>query len=391
MIKDFIKEIIKKIRDVLVSFRTGVYIGIEILDKNKPRCLLITNGMGFGGAPLVLMEAAYAYKKLGYNVVICTEYYGNLIKLCRKNGIFVWIVPKGSAWLKNFIIKVQFSFALVNTVVQYEWISTLNKNGIPVLWWLHEGDSYIQLMKNVLPKNIPTSVNVLTVSKRTQKSLEDNGFKYKTEMMHYGLKDLKVGESKKYINNIDNEDYRILVMGAICKRKNQLFALQAYRKLDLQLQKKIKLLFVGEPLDEYDAYYIEFMENINKENGIEYIPRVDRDRIPQLYDEIDALICCSIDDPLPVVVTECLMFSKTVIISSETGQYPLIQNGKNGFSFVSEDIDDLCEKIKNAYNARNDIKLAENARLVYENYFTKEIFQNNLQNYTKKLEERKKK
>lgn len=386
--KNIVKKTAKTIRDVLVSIKTGISIGREFIYKKKPRCILITNGMGFGGAPLVLMEAANTYKQHGFDVVIFTEYYGRLITLCRKNGIRVWVAPNGNSWLKRMVLKVKFSFALVNTVVSYEWINMLSQEGVPILWWLHEGNSYIKPIKDVIPKRIPALVKVFTVSERTRKSLDENGLKYDSQMLYYGLNDLAVGENMKYTKTTVGEKYCILIMGAICKRKNQLFALEAYKKLDLQLQKKITLLFVGEPLDKCDSYYLEFLKRIKKENSVKYIQKVDRNNIPKLYGEIDALVCCSIDDPLPVVVTECLMFYKTVIISSATGQYPLIKDGENGFSFIAEDVDDLCEKIISAYASRNNTKLAQNARNVYENYFTKEIFKNNLLNYTNTLEER---
>ena len=105
-------------------------------------------------------------------------------------------------------------------------------------------------------------------------------------------------------------------MGAICSRKNQLFAIQAYNLLPKKIRAASKLMLVGTPLDEKDPYYIEFLRVVKQYPEIDYIPRVERSEIPALYRQINALICCSIDDPLPVVVTECFMFGKNVIISS---------------------------------------------------------------------------
>jgi glycosyltransferase involved in cell wall biosynthesis len=45
------------------------------------------------------------------------------------------------------------------------------------------------------------------------------------------------------------------------------------------------------------------------------------------------LICASRDDPMPVVVTEAMMFSKVCICSENTGSANIIQDGNSGFVY----------------------------------------------------------
>ena len=106
---------------------------------------------------------------------------------------------------------------------------------------------------------------------------------------------------------------------------------------------------------------------------------------PMLYRQIDALICCSIDDPLPVVVTECLMFKKNVIVSSGTGQYYMIKDGYNGYSYLESDIDSLCEKMELSWKNKNNKTLNKNARKLYIDNFTKKVFEKNIMLYTREL------
>ena len=124
---------------------------------------------------------------------------------------------------------------------------------------------------------------------------------------------------------------------------------------------------------------------MKKNSDIKYVSRVERKDIPTLYRQIDAVICCSLDDPLPVVVTECLMFGKTVIVSSGAGQYYMIKDGYNGYSYLESDIDGLCEKMELACKNRSNKVLSENARELYINNFTKEVFEKKLMLYTEKL------
>lgn len=379
-----IKESIKFIRDILVTIYTFFLILIFRCEKNQKSCVLVTNGMGYGGAPLVLLEAARVYKKNGYKVVIFSEFYGDLIRICKKEKLNVWIAPRSWKMLPQYVLKCKFNFALVNTAVMYRWVQKFETMRIPTIWWLHEGDSYIDSISQEMPSKLAPSTMVLTVSDRTIAALKKNKIHYNSQMLYYGIDDL-AEKNSSYIEERNNNEYVFLVMGAICSRKNQLFAIQAFNQLSGEIRNKSRMLFVGEPLNKEDLYYIKFMDEVKSYPYIKYVSHVERKDIPSLYRNIDAVICCSLDDPLPVVVTECLMFGKTVIVSSGTGQYYMIKNGNNGYSYLESDIDGLCEKMKLAFENRSNKMLNKNARNLYMNNFTKEVFEENLMSYTRKL------
>lgn len=378
-----VKKSIKFVRDVLVTLYTFFLILIFRCKKQKA-CILVTNGMGYGGAPLVLLEAAKVYKKNGYKVVIYTEFYGDLIKICKKESIDVWIAPRGWKMLSQFILKCKFRFALVNTAVMYKWVQKFETKNIPTIWWLHEGDSYIDPIAQDMPSKLASSTMVLTVSDRTIAALKKNKIQYNSQMLYYGIDDLTANKSSA-VEEKNKDEYIFLVMGAICSRKNQIFAIQAYNRLSEKIRNKSKMLFVGGPLNKEDPYYIDFINEVKKNSDIKYVFRVERKDIPTLYRQIDAVICCSLDDPLPVVVTECLMFGKTVIVSSGAGQYYMIKDGYNGYSYLESDINGLCEKMELACKNRSSKVLSENARELYINNFTKEVFEKKLMLYTEKL------
>lgn len=375
-----LKNIIKKIRDAFVFIHTLILILVFNIVNKKLSCIMITNGMGYGGAPFVLLEAARIYKKNGYKVIIFTEFYGELIKICKNQNIEVWIAPKGNRLLKKLALKSKFTFAFVNTIVMYKWIQVFNSMKIPTIWWLHESDTYIDMLRDKLPQTVPENIHVLTVSQRTVLALKKNNIAYETHMLYYGLE--KLTFAKKNNIHVSNE-YKFLVIGAISKRKNQIFSIKAFECLPDKIKKNSKIIFVGTPLSEDDEYYVEFLSKIKEHSRIEYIPKVQRNQISQLYSNINALICCSIDDPLPVVVTECLMFGKTVIVSSGAGQYSLIVDGYNGYLYKTNELEELCEKMIKAYKNRDNISMKKNAIDTYMTNFTNEIFEHKLMLYTK--------
>ena len=286
--------------------------------------------------------------------------------------------------LSQFILKCKFRFALVNTAVMYKWVQKFETKNIPTIWWLHEGDSYIDPIAQDMPSKLASSTMVLTVSDRTIAALKKNKIQYNSQMLYYGIDDLTANKSSA-VEEKNKDEYIFLVMGAICSRKNQIFAIQAYNRLSEKIRNKSKMLFVGGPLNKEDPYYIDFINEVKKNSDIKYVFRVERKDIPTLYRQIDAVICCSLDDPLPVVVTECLMFGKTVIVSSGAGQYYMIKDGYNGYSYLESDINGLCEKMELACKNRSSKVLSENARELYINNFTKEVFEKKLMLYTEKL------
>ena len=222
------------------------------------------------------------------------------------------------------------------------------------------------------------------MSDRTTMALAKNGIQYKTRMLYYGLDDL--AENEEPIAQMNGKNiYTFLVMGAICSRKNQLFAIQAYNLLPKKIRAASKLMLVGTPLDEKDPYYIEFLRVVKQYPEIDYIPRVERSEIPALYRQINALICCSIDDPLPVVVTECFMFGKNVIISSGSGQYYMVKDEYDGYSYLESDVNALCKKMISAWSARDDKAMGEHARNLYTSKFTTRVFEERLMAYTNEL------
>ena len=332
----------------------------------------------------MLLEAAKIYKKKGYNVVIYTEFYGDLVKVCKNENLDVWISPRNCKMFSKLIFKCNFKFALVNTAVMYKWIQKFEMHNIPTIWWLHEADSYIAPIAQDMPSKLSSNIMVLTVSDRTVATLKKYKIQYDSRMLYYGLDDMNENDNS-FIDKKNGEEYVFLVMGAICSRKNQIFAIKAYNQLSENIRKKSKMLFVGEPLNKDDSYYVEFINEVKKYPNIKYIPRVERKNIPMLYRQIDALICCSIDDPLPVVVTECLMFKKNVIVSSGTGQYYMIKDGYNGYSYLESDIDSLCEKMELSWKNKNNKTLNKNARKLYIDNFTKKVFEKNIMLYTREL------
>ena len=82
---------------------------------------------------------------------------------------------------------------------------------------------------------------------------------------------------------------------------------------------------------------------------------------------------------MPVVVTEAFKNKIPCIISEKIGQAELMIDGKEGVICRQEDYQNLAEKIVWMYENRDQlVKMGDNARKLYEKYFSMEAFEKNI-------------
>lgn len=103
--------------------------------------------------------------------------------------------------------------------------------------------------------------------------------------------------------------------------------------------------------------------------------------VRQLYQRMDCLICCSRDDPMPIVVTEAMAASKLVICSEHTGSATILRADESGLVYNNDDPQELVECITRVLEHGGEVaSLRKAARLSYETHFSQEVFTQNLMN-----------
>jgi len=115
---------------------------------------------------------------------------------------------------------------------------------------------------------------------------------------------------------------------------------------------------------EYDTESFECLKKlINDLDLSEEIKFLgNRNDVPELLSQSDLFILPSRLEGLPLVLLEAMSSKLPVIASKISGSSELIEHGKNGLLFESENHLDLAEKILFLYNNREDMKrLTQNA------------------------------
>jgi glycosyltransferase involved in cell wall biosynthesis len=172
------------------------------------------------------------------------------------------------------------------------------------------------------------------------------------------------------------------LIGFVDQRKGQDVFLDAIERLPNGLRGKAIFRIIGSPLP-YDRSII-FHKKISNRAAlipeVQCIENMPSERLLEFYAETNVLVSASRDDPMPIVITQGLMFSKVCLCSSAIGHAQLLEDGKDGLIFTNESVEDLSEKMAWLLQNPSEISVLGTAgRKVYEKYFLMSSFANNLE------------
>lgn len=361
----FIRKIKRFLSGCIITPIALIKIAMQYKIEENKKILVVSNALNEGGAPLVLWQVVKIMRDQGYSIFVISDKRGVLEKQNERN-IYVFALERFHKISRKIIKSMKWEKVLVNTIVMYEWVNLFSASS--VVWWIHEGFSYINEYKNKLPVALNRNVKVFCVSEWSQRCLENVGRKYHSEILYYGVDDSGIPHDESKESN----PMTFLMIGALCKRKRQIDLLKAAASIK---NENVRFLIVGSPTKGEEEYAEAFLNMLKKGlfPNIDYIPSLPHNELLELYSKVDMLVCCSDDDPLPVVVTEAFMNSTSVIISDCCGQAILVENGVNGYVYKAGDIDDLKRCILLALEQRKEcIKMGKGARRIFENIFEKQ-------------------
>lgn len=354
-----LKRIIKRIylakRD-LRRFKEDLKV-----NTNEKNIIFIShNADSNGGAPVVLYDLAQ-YLKKEEKVLFLTGKPGGLYNDKLKMYLMEIFYKK---YLK-YLNKDNTKYILVNTILGYKYINELEKKDIPIIWWIHEENRIIEKFSKKIQKiKYKNNIKVMCVSPQVKEEFEKVRKDFNCEIMFYGIED-KINEIRNKKKKEDGK-FIISVIGRICERKNQLQVIEAVNMInDTNIRNKIQINFVAGSKE--DKYYEKIKKYFNK--NITIIGPIERKKMIDIYANTDLVVCCSNNDPLPVVITEAMMYKRLFITSSETGQAKIINNEVNGIVYDINNIGELKEEIIKCFNDEYGDSIIDGARKLYEDNF----------------------
>ncbi|WP_177165247.1 glycosyltransferase family 4 protein [Methanococcoides vulcani] len=165
----------------------------------------------------------------------------------------------------------------------------------------------------------------------------------------------------------------IIYPARITERKNQLAAIEVI-KLVKEKVPDVKLILTGGS----DKTYLEKVnESIIKNNltqNVEYLGKVSRDKILELYQKASIVYLLSNQETQPMSIIESMATGTPVIVSKINSNKYLVENGVNGYLMDQNDPEKIAEcTVELLANKEKRVKMGECARHIAQNKYNSDI------------------
>ncbi len=207
-----------------------------------------------------------------------------------------------------------------------------------------------------------------------------NGIGYNEEKFNHKLNEQEKIKLRNELN-IKKNDYVIIYVAEISKRKKQKYLVNALSKMNLD---NIKVLLTGSDILNYKIQKLVMRKHL--ENNIYFLGF--RNDISDLLDISDLVISVSKQEGLPLNIMEAMKKEKPIIVTDCRGNRDLIKNNKNGIVVPINDTNLLIDKIiylkKNKKTAE---KLGKGNKKIINKYSIEKILPKYAKIYSELLDE----
>ncbi|MCI9446036.1 MAG: glycosyltransferase family 4 protein [Lachnospiraceae bacterium] len=367
-------------RDISI-YKSGQEYSLEQwLDGNqkKRRIFLLSHEMTYTGAPIALLNMAKVMRDMGCAVVYAGMIGGALVHELTESGLeyidgWGFVCPRQQKEaLRKFGMAVICTYGLKMCVREYSDLQ------IPILWWLHEAENHYKNGAGLF--GLGKNVHIYCGGERARRIFESYHKGLAAQVLQYCVP--REEEAASLGLGHPSEKIRIALVGMICKRKAQGVLLRAVSALPAEYQEQIEVLIVGSVLKMEQSYWDEQQLLLRRLKNIKVMGEMPQKELARIYQGMDVLVCPSKDDPMPIVVTQAMMYGKACIISENVGQAEFIRQGENGFVFQDEI--QLTELLKWLVDNREKLSdMGGHAREIYEQNFSERAMEEKLRLFMK--------
>lgn len=350
---------------------------------HRGKILLVSTFLSYNGGTIAIVYAAKELKKRGYDVTLAAPGGDeNLIREINGEGIrvllclfFPYAYHDKLLWVK------QFDMAIVNVYQMIRCACEISRY-IPVLWWIHEPSmAYVNIYQDInnrfeeyaIVKQFD-NINIMAVSAIAQRNFNmfyPNRIKHVLELGIPDLQGCKVTKSC-------NKKMVFAIIGDVALHKGQDIILKAVKIINSIRKQQMELWIIG-GIGE-DDYGEKIRMSVEEYSFVKIKGLLSREEINKKYEEIDVVVCPSLEETFSIVVVEGMMYGKVCVASDATGVARYIDDKVNGLICKAGDAVSLARQMEWVMEHLDELDLIkENARKTYEQYFTMEKFGDRLE------------
>ncbi len=344
------------------------------------KVLLVIHEFSRTGAPYAvfyLAEALFAIR--GVRPVVVSPKDGPIRDEFHAKGFTTAVVPSlfdcrtVSSQVIDFL--TGFERVIVTSLACHGFVGRFRGLIKHLAWWIHEtevGFAAVNSMNAELPLLFASCDSVWLGSPLCFPLASQYVSSDKLHLLLYGCPDVASPHTCH-----TSEKVIFIIVGSVEHRKGQDIFLRAIQLLPEELRRKAKFRVIGSPLpsDKSIRYYRSLRAEAKQIPEIEFFENMPSVKLNEFYLDTHVVVSASRDDPMPIAITQGLMFSKVCLCSSAIGHSALLEHGKDGLIFTNQSENELSAKI--AWLINNPEQFAafgKCGRNVYESYFQMSSF-----------------
>lgn len=350
----------------------------------KGRVLILSTPLSYSGAPITAIYAAKSLQMKGWDVVLCAkEGEARFIEEAVNDGLNVVLCPaipylgrEELFWIKQFDVVLANTFLMMPCACEISHFR-------PTIWWIHECSARFETyfpdtmkeFEEYAHEVMAPYMDVVGVSPVARENFNAYFPDRIRENLSYGIPDNGTVRKRE---KRENGKVVFAVIGSICRRKGQKEFLEAIKKMEEQVGEPAEFWIIGKGCD--NEYTREIIAAARQCKAVRMTGELSRGEMKAIYEEIDVIVCPSLEETMSIVVTEGMMYGKVCITTNKTGMADYITDGENGLICEAGDVNDLCRCIKWVLENQTQLEsMSAEARRAYEQYFTLERFADRLE------------
>lgn len=189
----------------------------------------------------------------------------------------------------------------------------------------------------------------------------------RTFFVYNGIADINYEDEQPSLKNQTTvcQKIKLVCVGTLCERKNQIGILKAFNLLPPAIQVKYDITFIGD--GEQRKKIEKYSQNLSV--GVHFIGN--SNNVDDYLRNADCFILFSKNEGLPVAIIEAMRVGLAIISTNVAGIPEMVEDGKNGY-LVEPEVYALSNLLLNIIkNVPNLRQMGKESRLLYERKFEK--------------------
>jgi GT2 family glycosyltransferase/glycosyltransferase involved in cell wall biosynthesis len=336
--------------------------------------LFVSHDLTWSGAPLICFELAKWCKEHGHFVTAMSPEDGPLRRKFIEAGIPLIVDPLIIREHSSFTqFAREFGCVIANTIFGAPVVRTLKAEGVPHIWWIHEGDVAKHFLHKDADLRAALGLADLIVTPDTRSSQLYQPFTNRAiRVLQDGTPDVSAIIPPRAAKTRDDH-VNFLLLATIEQRKGQQVFLDALRKLPEEILQKSRFRIVGRPNDVVlsaeiersarDSAYLSYQESVPHEEAL------------MLIRDTDVVVSASWDETGPLILMEALALGKPILSTTVGAVAENLSVEEAGLFFPPGSVPALAAAIERLVREPELIeRLGEKSRGAYEKYFTFDRF-----------------